>query len=134
MIVVSDTSPISNLIRVGELDLLRKLFSHVIIPDAVFNEICRIDENKRVLLRLEWIETASVQNVSKRNELLAELDLGESEAIALALEIGAEWILIDEIVGRDIADKMGLRIIGIVGILLESKKRDLIKEIKPILE
>lgn len=63
-----------------------------------------------------------------------ELDKGEAEAIALALELGADQVLIDERRGRRIAARLNLRYTGILGILVEAKNRGLISEVKPLLD
>lgn len=83
MIVVSDTSPITNLITVGHIDLLREIFTKVIIPPAVFEEVCQIPANRNVLSGLDWIETGALHKTKQRDDLLAILDPGEAEAIAL---------------------------------------------------
>lgn len=51
MIVVSDTSPISNLLQIGEIDLLRQIFDKIIIPTEVFAEICQIESHKEFLIK-----------------------------------------------------------------------------------
>lgn len=58
-------------------------------------------------------------------ELLAELDRGESESIVVALEVGADLLLIDERTGRDVASRMGIRRTGLLGVLLEAKNAKL---------
>ena len=84
-----------------------------------------------------WIETKSVTD-SKTNRLLAvsfqnNLDEGESEAILLALELSADLILMDERLGRSVAKQVGLKVTGVIGILLEAKEKKLIDEVRPIL-
>ncbi len=91
MVVVSDTSPISNLAVVGQLELLRKLFSRIIIPQAVFDEL----QKSPVTIEFgNWIEVAEATNIRLVATLRSELDLGESQAIALAIERRADWLLI----------------------------------------
>ncbi len=66
--------------------------------------------------------------------LALELHLGEAEAIALALEMKAEYLLIDEREGRTLARQLGLRITGVLGVLLRAKRRGQIEAIKPEIE
>ena len=62
--------------------------------------------------------------------LLNDLDLGESEAIALAIEQNAKYLIIDEYLGREIARKLNLKVIGVVGVLLSAKEKGLLTEVK----
>lgn len=63
-----------------------------------------------------------------------ELDIGEAEAIALAVEVQAEQILMDERRGRLVATRLNLRPTGILGILVEAKNRGLVAKVKPLLD
>jgi predicted nucleic acid-binding protein len=136
MIVVSDTSPLSNLAIVNHLWLLQEIYGLVIISEIVSNELknASLPEIQNIC-HLEWIKIVSVQNVSLVHRLQNQngLDLGEANAIALAIELQADDLLIDERLGRREALQLGLSIIGILGILLVAKKRGLIPQIKPIM-
>ncbi|MEH2382111.1 MAG: DUF3368 domain-containing protein [Nostoc sp.] len=139
MIVVSDTSPLSSLAIVGYISLLREIYNTVIIPEAVANELANTsDEDERVtaVLSLDWIEIrrATDQEVVARLQNEQRLDLGESEAIALALELNADELLIDERLGRREAAKLGVPITGLLGILLVAKHRGLIAIVKPVID
>ena len=81
---------------------------------------------------LSWLEVASPQNQQLVLALtgIAELDLGESEAIALAVERDADYLLMDEMSGRRIALEYKLRVTGVVGILIQAKQRGLIVEVR----
>ena len=104
-IVVSDTSPLSNLALVDVLFLLKEIYNTVVIPQAVAEELSNAkDEDQRiaVVLSLDWVEVRQATNLELiaglRNEYL--LDRGEAFAIALALELNADELLIDERLGR----------------------------------
>ncbi len=138
MIVVSDTSPLSSLAIVGWLSLLREIYSIVIIPQAVAKELTNSsDEDHRIssVLSLEWVEVRQTTNLELVLFLLNEqnLDRGEAEAIALALELKANELLIDERLGRREATRLGLSITGVLGILLIAKRRGLIHAVKPVM-
>jgi predicted nucleic acid-binding protein len=136
VIVVSDTSSITNLAAIGQLDLLRQIYGQVIIPEAVFQELTAIGGQHpgAVAQQLDWVETRAVSNRTLVNALQVELDKGEAEAIALAQELTADLLLIDEHLGRAVATRLGVRIIGLLGVLIEAKHRGLIQEIKPLVD
>jgi uncharacterized protein len=136
VIVVSDTSPITNLAAVGQLHLLRQIYGQVIIPEAVFNELTAVGGNHpgAIAQQSDWVETRAVSNRILVNALQVELDKGEAEAIALALELAADLLLIDEHLGRAVATRLGIRIIGLRGVLIEAKHRGLIQEVKPVVD
>jgi len=138
MIVVSDTSAITNLAAILYLQLLPQLYGQVVIPKAVFCELVNIDPPVPGTLEVQtalWIEVREVTNVElvKSLQHQARLDMGESEAIALALELKADLLLIDERRGRNEASRLGVRITGLLGILIEAKKKNLIIAVKPLM-
>ena len=137
MIVVSNTSPIFYLSTIGQLDLLRQLYNEILIPTTVFNEITNVgntDVSARVVPELSWIKTQSAADRALVRTLSKELDPGEAEAIALAVELKADRLLIDERLGRSAALRLGLKITGVLGILVAAKRNNLIQEVKPLLD
>ena len=137
MIIVSDTSPINNLAAINHLHLLHQLYGTVLIPEAVYRELT--DPSFPVAGAIEvqtfdWIQTRAVSDRNLVEALSNELDIGEAEAIALAVEIRAEQVLIDERRGRLVAARLNLQFTGILGILVEAKSRGLIVEVKPLLD
>ena len=115
MIVVSDTSPISNLFLIGELELLRNLYNGILIPQSVMNELKKLenfDISIEVIKQATWIKCIEVKQRNEVEQLLGDLDLGEAEAIILAKNLHADWLLVDETKGRKIAKNMGLQIVG----------------------
>ncbi|MUG93319.1 DUF3368 domain-containing protein [Scytonema sp. UIC 10036] len=138
MIVISDTSPITSLAAVGQLDILRRLYTRILIPDAVYRELTdtsTIVPGATEVETLDWIEVRQVTNRSLIATLLEQqLDEGECEAIALAIELNAELLLIDERRGRSQADRLGLRITGLLGVLIEAKQKGLIVAVKPVMD
>lgn len=134
MIVVSDTTTITNLIHIDKLLLLRELYVEVIIPKEVYDELCKLSNQKLEIDAHDWILVESISDFSVYEEIIEELDKGEAEAISLALERNADLLIIDESAGRKIAQSYGLRIIGLLGVLIASKQRGLIPLLKPSLE
>lgn len=129
MIVVSDTTPLISLLKINRLDLLKKLFGDVLIPQAVFDELTN-DERFRLeadqIREKKFIVVKPVNNPESTNILkrATGLDQGESEAIVLTDELKADLLLMDEAKGRNISAQMGLRIMGTIGILMAAYEED----------
>ena len=137
MIVVSNTSPIFYLSTIGQLDLLRQLYTKIVIPTTVYDEITHVgntDVSAKVVPTLCWIKTQSATDQDLVNRLRVELDPGEAEAIALAVELSADRLLMDERLGRAAAMRVGLQVAGVLGILVAAKQNNLIHEVKPLLD
>ena len=126
MIIVSDTTPISELAKVNHLDLLPKLFGKVTITQGVFDEL-QVGEHPaaKLVQNLSWLEVATVDN---------QQVVKESEAVALAEEIGASQLLIDEKAARKVAMARKLPLIGTVGVLLLAKRRGVLASVKDVLD
>lgn len=136
MVVISDTSPIANLLLIGRLDLLNAIFGNVIIPTMVDKEIralASFDKDISSYLNATWITVADLKERDIFEILRFELDAGEAEAIALALEMNCATLLIDERLGTKVAQAKGLQTIGLLGVLLKAKHIGLIPLLKPIL-
>ncbi len=139
MIIVSDTSVLSNLAIIEQLPLLQQLYNQVIISQAVRNELSIASPeniNIRAVVALSWIEIRLVKNTVLVETLLhdRELDQGEAEAIALALELPAKRLLIDERLGRREATRLGIPITGVLGILIAAKTEGLLPLVKPVMD
>lgn len=135
--VVSNSSPLMNLAIIGELDILRKLFGVVIVPQEVWDELTIEGKDKLGtddILQADWICFESVVNRSLFVSLNIELDIGESAAIALAVEQKADLILLDETEARNVAEFYGLRKTGVIGLLIRAKQNQLISQIRPLME
>ena len=136
MIVVSDTSPILNLGLVGHLHLLASLYREVLVPPAVYQELKRSvrGEHPVDLGSYPWITVASAQNQEHVRQLSGQLDAGEAEAIVLALEKRADLLLVDERRARHVASALGLRVTGLLGVLVEAQRAGLVERVKPVLD
>lgn len=137
MIIVSNTSPISNLAKVGQLSLMQKIYGRIMIPCAVHEELLDERAGETVVTAVQsatWLEIRSVQNQQLVDELRTRVNVGEAEAIALAVEVEATRLLIDERLGRQAAKDLGLKITGVLGILLLAKRQNSIMVVKPIMD
>lgn len=119
MIVVSDTSPINYLTLIGHEGLLQALFGEIIVPASVFDELNHPAAPSTVQqflsARPAWLRVIAASEASKSG--LAHLDRGERDAILLAIEMQADFVLIDEARGRQAAQALGLGVIGTIGVL-----------------
>jgi predicted nucleic acid-binding protein len=137
MIVVSDTTVLSTLFLMGRLDWLEQLFGQVIIPQSVFNELLELESfghDVSVFKKASWFVVESASNQQLIADFSKELDLGESEAIVLALEKKADFLLIDERKGTRKATELGLQTIGLLRVVIELKDRKIISVVRPYLD
>lgn len=141
VIIVSDTTAISNLIQINQLSILTRLFREIVIPPTVFFEVMELARfNISVSEFTDACSSGQIQVTELIDpkgevaELGALLDKGESEAIVLATEINADWLLMDEKLGRKKAEERGLRVIGLLGVLRLAKQEMIITVIKPLLD
>ena len=125
MLIVSDTTPIISLMKIEQLYLLEKMFGYIVIPKAVYDELTVNEKFAKEILKIkeaEFIKVGEVKNDSSVNILrnVTGLDAGESEAIVMAGEKEADLLLMDEHKGRQVAKKLGIKITGTIGILLQA--------------
>ncbi|MBE9078994.1 DUF3368 domain-containing protein [Romeria aff. gracilis LEGE 07310] len=136
-LVVSNTSPLSNLGVIGKLPLLRQIYPKLIVPSAVYKELAKfptIQGELSALVQCGWLKVLPVKNQAMLKILSNRLDPGEAAAISLAIEIKAHRLLIDERLGRQTAIEYGLKIRGILGILANAKALGMISALRPILD
>jgi uncharacterized protein len=129
VIVVSDTSAITALIQVGRIELLARLYEQVRIPDAVAIELRRAHP-----VLPDFIEVVSVTDQELVKRFAAKLDAGESEALALMLEQRGDLLLMDERKGRRLARLEGIRVIGLLGVLIAARRAGLLDSLPAVLE
>lgn len=137
LIVVSDATPLIALAKIGQLSWLPDLFGEVLVPGAVYTEIVVAGAGRIGAAEIQsanWIRMEAVVDRTRVNYLLTQLDIGEAEAIVLAQEKQADWLLVDENKARTIAQRLGLRMIGTVGLLLLAKQQGKISTIRPLLD
>lgn len=132
MKVVSNSTPLIALSRVNQLELLRTLFGTIIIPPSVYDEVVLEGGGRpgvKEVANASWITKIEVQNLLAVLILQMDLDRGESEAVVLAKELGADYLLVDEKKARRVARSAGMGIMGTVGILGLATKKGLISDL-----
>lgn len=129
MIVVSDSSPITNLIAVDKVEIICELFETVHIPPAVHRELLGYHQQLP-----DFIHVTPVTESGVVKSLARDLDPGESEAIALALQLKSDYLLIDEKIGRSVAEGYGIPVVGLLGVILLAKKRDLVVSVREVID
>jgi predicted nucleic acid-binding protein len=142
MKTVSNSSPLVGLAAIGHFPLLRRYFGRIYIPQAVYREVAMRgkgragDQETKKAVKDKWAEVAKVKDKRAVKRLIAdlEIDQGESEAICLAQELGAERIIVDETKAREYARSLGFKIIGVLGILKLAREEGLIPNLREKLD
>ncbi len=135
-VAIADASPLIYLSAIDRFPLLRVFFERVLIPPAVWMEVVEQGEGKpgatEVVEASEagWIRRVDAPDRSKVRAFQERLELGETEALAVALERPEAVLLIDEHAGRSIADGLDLRFTGTIGLLLQAKDENCIPSIE----
>jgi len=124
--IISDTSCLILLDKIGELELLKRLFGTIIITKTISEEF-----NQDLP---DWFEIQSPTNKTYQKILEASLDKGEASAIALAIEQADCLLIIDDLKGRNFAEQLGLKVTGTLGVLVDAKLSGFLKSVKPSLE
>jgi predicted nucleic acid-binding protein len=124
--IISDTSCLTILTNIGELELLRKVYQQIITTQDIQNEYGETLP--------DWIEIEVVKDKYRQQLLEMQIDRGESSAIALALETPDSTIILDDYKARKIADHLGLIFTGTIGVIIKAKLNGIIPSIKPLLE
>jgi predicted nucleic acid-binding protein len=127
MVIISDTSPLTALLLIGRGDLLTSLFERVVIPPAVQRELLCAHADLP-----HWLEVTAPQRIPA-SVLEGGLDAEETEAIALALDLHPDTLLMDERLGRRLAQRHGLPVTGLVGLLALAKNSGLISAVVPVI-
>jgi len=124
---VANSSPLIVFHRIGRLTLLRDLVGRLHIPAMVRHEVFGTDPLP------EWVEERALTQPLASQIIAARIGPGEREAIALALEVKATWLIMDDLAGRRLAHSLGITVIGSVGLLLRAKAQGLIPAVRPLM-
>ena len=128
MIVVSDTTAITTLLKSGDEELLAKLFGTVIVPPAVWNELRAFHSSLPAFVEVRSLTDATAPVGSER------LGRGEIEAMQLAIQIEADWLLLDDRQARATAVKLGIRCVALTGLLIKAKQLGHVRSVRELLE
>jgi predicted nucleic acid-binding protein len=134
MTIIANATPLIYLHRIGQLEILHQLFTQVTIPEEVARELQMGQHGEPTIPDFAWIEVVAVQNRAAVDVLAQELDWGEAEVLALALERVADQVIIDDALARAAATLLHIPCIGTLGILLTCKTRRLITTVKEPLD
>lgn len=135
--VVVNTTPLIALSHVGQLDLLKKLYEEIMIPEAVYHELSVKMESickKTVDKSSDWIRVEKIKNQMAKSMYKTQLHDGEVEVMILSKEIEADVVIIDDANAKKHAKYLGLPITGTLGVLIKAKQKGYIGELKPVLQ
>ncbi|MBW2342016.1 MAG: DUF3368 domain-containing protein [Deltaproteobacteria bacterium] len=139
-LVISDASTLIHLVNIGRLGLLRNFFGQVVVPSAVWKEVVDLGEGRLGAEEVRQAENSGWMTIEAPSDnafvraLSRDLDDGEAEVIALAVERKAGLILVDETEARRVADLYGIPRTGTIGLLLRAKREKIIELLKPELD
>jgi len=125
-VIISDTSCLIILTKIGEIDLLRQLYKTVTITQDISLEY---GENLP-----DWFEVQQVKDHYRQQLLEMQVDKGEASAIALALETSDNIVILDDWKARKVAERLGLSVTGTLGVIIKARNTGIIPSIKPYLD
>ena len=125
-IIISDTSCLIILNKIGELELLQKVYGQIITTPEIATEYGELLPG--------WIKIMAVTDKFRQQILEMQIDKGESSAIALALETPNSTIILDDYKARKIAEQLGITYTGTIGVIIKAKLNGIIPSIIPVLK
>jgi len=139
-LVLSDSSSLIHLAAIGRLSLLREIFQKIAIPSAVWREVVELGNRRAGAAEVEaaratgWIEVIPSTNTPLVQLLKRDLDEGEAEVLALAIERKADLVLLDETEARKVAELYGLPKTGVIGLLIRARRDGKIRSLREELD
>lgn len=125
-IVISDTSSLILFHKIGELNLLRKVYDDITTTPEVADEF--------IEKLTDWIKIKIVNDKKYQESLETQVDLGEASAIALAKEMDEPLLLLDYLKARKLAIKLNLKFTETLGVINKAKQIGVIDKVKPYIE
>lgn len=135
--VVSNSSPLIHLAKIREIEILKVFYQRILIPESVYHECVTEGKNREdalLIRQADWIEVRSVRDERLVRALQQEIDRGEAKTIVLALEVGADLVLLDDYEARQKARLYNLRITGTLGVPLRAKHQGKLASLKGAME
>ena len=134
--IVCNTSPLQYLHQLGQLELLQQLCGEIIVPTAVVDEL-RVGRESGIDVpdpeSIDWMDIQTPESTAVL-PLVTDLGRGETEVLALALELANVTVILDDKLARQVAESLSLPLTGTLGLLIQAKGKGLIAEVKPFLE
>lgn len=132
-VIISNASPLIGLAGIEQLHILKRLWSEIVIPEAVYKEVVIEGKGKQGANTIEkackeWIKVVSVKNRAEVEVLQTVLDEGEAEVITLGQEIQADLLILDNREPRNFARTINLKVIGTIGVIRLAWMKGLITE------
>lgn len=138
--VIFNSSPLINLAKLNRLDLIDKMYGSIIIPQAVYDELVVNGKQRKGAKEIKTLVSQDIIDIKEviDREIVKvinkDLDYGESEVIALALQLDSDLVIIDESEARDVADIYNLNKSGFIGILIKASNEGYINSVKKYLD
>lgn len=136
--VVVNSTPLMVLGNIGKLYILRELYGKIYIAEAVFNEVTAKNDaaSAAVLSSSDWIQVLKIDNPKDYAMYRAKLHAGEVETMILAQQssVNADLVILDDKAARNTAKYLGLNVTGTMGVLVKAKQKNIISEVRPILD
>ena len=135
--VISNSTPLIVLNKIGKLDILRDLYEKIIIPYAVYEEVIlesKLKESNDFIQESGFIKIINIKNKEAKRLFATSLHKGEVEVMILANEIEADLCIIDDLLARRYAKYHNLYITGTIGVLLKAKELGIVTKITPIMD
>jgi predicted nucleic acid-binding protein len=136
VIVVCDSTILIGLAKIGRLDLLMEVFFKVFVPEEVFREVVEKGAGKpgsKLIKNARWIEIIPIKDKIQVDFLMISLEKGEAEVLALAKQLGADLILVDEEKARKSAVIAGYNVMGLLGLFILAKRLGFVDQIRPLI-
>ena len=134
--IIVNSTPLIALAKANKLEILKEMYEHIIIPEAVYREVTEKDDvaAQRIEAAREWIEVRKVDSNLDRRMYKAKLHDGEVEVMLLAQEIGADAVVIDDGAARKTAEYLELPLTGTLGVMIKAKQRGLLEAVMPVVQ